>query len=179
MLLILGYMWYTCLWMVIHVHTCGGMHTQTHACLLRPEVDISYISQSLSTLFFETALSLNLQLTDSAALAGWLMPRSSLLDLPCTGITGHTTKPSFCVGAGDLRLSPRVLRQAVYQRASTVLVTVVLVIVTGVLIGKSCRSSLYQLYQQYSLPPTAPSYPQSETQARPEAPPTGWPEATS
>lgn len=95
-------------------------------------------------------------------------PGSSGLDLTCTGITGHTTKPSFCVGAGDLRLGPRVLRQAVYQRVGTVLVTVVLAIVTRVLRGKSCRSSLYQLYQQYSLPPTAHSYPQLETQARPE-----------
>lgn len=136
--------------MVIRVHTCGGVHTQTYVCLLRPEFDVSYISQSFSTLFFETALSLNLQLTDSAALAGWQMPRIFCLDLPCTGITGHTTKPSFCVGAGDLCLGPRVLRHVVYQRVGTILVTVatVLVIGTGVLRGKSCKSSLCQLYRQ-------------------------------
>lgn len=40
------------------------------ACMWRPEIEIKYLSLLITTLFFETGLSVNVELTNSSKLTG-------------------------------------------------------------------------------------------------------------
>lgn len=68
-------------------------------------------------------------------------------------ISGHTTKTSFCVGAGNLNPDPCTTRQAVYQRVDPALV-----IGLSVLVEKSDRSLLCQLWQDITMLPLTSSF---------------------
>lgn len=112
-----------------HPHTCGGQRWTTDVC---PNHSPLYSLRQ--------SLSLSLELTDSATLAGQHTPRI-LLSLPPTAeITGHTTKTHSYVGAGRLNLDPCTTRRVAHQR-----VRPVPGIVTSVLGEKSDKILLCQL----------------------------------
>lgn len=111
-----------CVWGgVMGVRTCeylglwGGGHVIYKCvciCEWRPEINIGCLPKALSTVVFETKLSLNLQLTNLVA-----SPRDpSVSTSPTVRLQVHTTATSFLQCCGIQALVLILTQQAIYQQ---------------------------------------------------------------